>query len=87
MPMFARPIAVVKLAALTLLLSAAAAPVAGAQSAPVQSVDNRPSYRSNRVLTKVVIYGSIGAIVGALGSLRKRGGAEATLNDEETPGR
>jgi hypothetical protein len=85
--MFAARSAVVKLVALGLLLSAVAAPVAAAQSAPVQSADNRSSYRTNRVLTKVVIYGSIGAIVGALGSLRKRGGSESTLNDEENAGR
>ena len=81
--MFVGRSAVVMLAALTLLVCAGAAPVAAAQSAPVQSVDSRSSYRTNRVLTKVVIYGSIGAIVGALGSLRKRGGSEASLNDEE----
>ena len=85
--MFARRFAVVKLAALTLLLAAGTAPVAAAQSAPVQAVDTRSSYRGNRVLTNVVIYGSIGAIVGALGTLRKRGGTEATLNEEENAGR
>ena len=77
----------VRLAAFGLLLVVGAAPVgAAAQSAPVQSVDNRSSYRTNRVLTKVVIYGSIGAIVGALGSLKKRSGADRSLNDEERNG-
>ena len=79
--------AAVRLAALSLLVVVGAAPAAAAQSAPVQTVDNRSSYRSNRVLTKVVIYGSIGAIVGALGTLRKRGGAEASLNEEDGTGR
>ena len=82
--MFAGRSAVVKLAALGLLVCAAATPVAAAQSAPVQAADSRSSYRSNRVLTKVVIYGSIGAIVGALGTLRKRSGGETTLNEEDT---
>ncbi len=84
--MFVGRSAAVRLAALSLVAAAAAAPVsAAAQSAPVQSAETRSSYRSNRVLTKVVIYGSIGAIVGALGTLRKRGGAESTLNDEDRP--
>ena len=69
--------------ALLLLLVAPGAVLA--QSAPVQSVDSRSSVRSNRVLTKVVIYGSIGAIVGAIGSLRKRGGASSI--DDENAGR
>ena len=56
-----------------------------AQSAPIQSADSPSTRATNRVLTKVVIYGSIGAIVGALGSLRKRGGADTTLdNDDRT---
>ena len=72
--------AAVKVAALCLLLTPGAAL---GQSAPLQSSDTRASYRSNRVLTRVVIYGSIGAIVGALGSLRKRGGGDTTVGDED----
>jgi hypothetical protein len=72
----------VKVASLLLLVAPGAVL---AQSAPVQSVDSRASVRSNRVLTKVVIYGSIGAIVGAIGSLRKRGGASSI--DDENAGR
>jgi hypothetical protein len=34
----------------------------------------------------VVVYGSIGAIVGALGSLRKRGGSDGTLDDDGKAG-
>ena len=41
----------------------------------------RTSYRSNRVLTKVIIYGSLGAIAGALGTLRKRNAAD-TIDEE-----
>lgn len=76
--MFVGRSAAVKVAALVLLVAPG---VTLAQSAPVQSVDGRSSVRSNHVLTKVVIYGSIGAIVGALGTLRKRGGG-SSLEDE-----
>jgi hypothetical protein len=69
----------VKVAALCLLVAPGGAL---AQSAPTQAADSRTAYTANRVLTRVVVYGSIGAIVGALGSLRKRGGSDTTLDEE-----
>lgn len=41
----------------------------------------RASYRPNSALSKVIIYGSIGAIVGALGSLRVRRGGDNTTGE------
>ena len=70
--------AVVKLVALCLL----AAPVSAvAQQAPAMPSAERQSYRSDRALRKVIIYGSVGAIVGALGSLRVRRGRD-NVSDE-----
>ena len=77
---------VARFAARVAVVCLLAAPGAAlAQSAPMQSPDSPASRVTDRVLTKVVIYGSIGAIVGALGSLRRRGGADTTLdNDDRT---
>ena len=78
----ARRSAVVKIVALCLLASPTAA--LGQQKAPAQAPgESRTSYRSNRALTNVIIYGSIGAIVGALSTLRKRNGADSVSRDDE----
>ena len=77
--MLVRRSAVVKFVALCLLATPAVA--LGQQPAPAQPDAGRPSYKSNRVLTKVIIYGSVGAIAGALGSLRKRPGSDAIDED------
>jgi hypothetical protein len=73
----------VRVAALCLLVAPGAVL---AQSAPSQAADSHTGYAADRVLTRVVVYGSIGAIVGALGSLRKRGGSDATLDDDGKAG-
>jgi hypothetical protein len=74
----------VKVAVMCLLAAPAAVL---AQSAPTQSVDTRASYATNRNLKRVVICGSIGAIAGALGSLRKRGASDTTIGDEDGAGK
>ena len=73
--------AVVKLVALCLLAVPA---TATAQQGPAKATAERQqaSQRSDRVLRKVIIYGSVGAIVGALGSLRVRRGRD-NLSDEQ----
>ena len=83
--MSARRSAVVRIVALCLLASPAVA--LGQDGGPAQPQrDARTSYRPNRsdrALTRVIIYGSIGAIVGALSTLRKRNGADAVSGDDE----
>ena len=73
--------AVVKLVALCLL---AMPGTAAAQQGPAKASAERQqaSSRSDRVLRKVIIYGSVGAIVGALGSLRVRRGRD-NVSDEQ----
>lgn len=72
--------AVVKLVALCLALApgAAIAQQVGSADAPAGA---RVSHRPNSALSKVIIYGSIGAIVGALGSLRVRRGGDDTAGE------
>lgn len=80
--MFVRRSTVVKLVALCLL--AAPGVALGQQRAAEQPTgETRAAYRSNKTLTRVIIFGSIGAIAGALGSLRKRNGSDAMGNDDE----
>ena len=80
----ARRSAVIKLVALCLLATPGVA-LGQQQGDPQPATTGRTSYRSNRVLTKVIIYGSLGAIAGALGSLRKRHAAD-TLDEENHNG-
>ena len=65
------------------LLSSPGVALGKEQGAPGPSNPGRTEYRSNRVLTRVIIFGSIGAIAGALGSLRKRSAADALNTDDE----
>ena len=48
------------------------------QPALKESQQNR---RGSRLLTKIIVGGAAGAIAGALGSLRKRPGADATTDE------
>lgn len=78
--MFLGRSAAIKLVALCLL---AAPGAALAQQAPANASTGRQmSYRSDRALRKVIIYGSLGAIVCALGSLRVRRGHD-NVSDEQ----
>ena len=73
--------AVVKLVALCLL---AAPGAALAQQGPVAPASGqRAAHRSDGALRKIIIFGSVGAIAGALGSLRVRRGRD-NLGDEHT---
>ena len=82
--MFARSSVAVKLVALTLLALPGAALAQQQQDAARPSTDTRAAYRTNPTLSKVIIYGSLGAIAGALGSLRVRRGADTLGADEDT---
>ena len=64
------------------LLSAPAAALGQEQAVAQPSNTSATTHRPNRVLTRVIIFGSIGAIAGALGSLRKRSGID-TLGGED----
>ena len=81
--MFARSSVAVKLVALTLLAMPGAA-LAQQPDAAMPWSDTRAAYRTNPTLSKVIIYGSLGAIAGALGSLRVRRGADTLGADEDT---
>ena len=72
--------AVVKLIVLCLSLTPCVAVAQQADSSVVPA-GGRASHRPNRTLSKVIIYGSIGAIAGALGSLRVRRGGDDTAGD------
>ena len=74
--------AAVKFAALCLLVAPAAAMAQG--SPQPQQQNQRTSYRSNRVLTKVIVYGAIGAIIGAVSTLRKRSSGDTTTGGDDT---
>jgi hypothetical protein len=64
-------------------LSAPATALAQQQPAAAQpTVDTAGARRGNETLSKVIIYGSLGAIAGALGSLRVRRGPDAVADDE-----
>jgi hypothetical protein len=78
--MFFGRFAAVKFAALCLLVAPTAAL---AQTYPQQQSSERTTYRSNRVLTKVIVYGAIGAIVGAVSTLRKRSGGDTTTGGDD----
>ena len=81
--------AAVKLVALCVLSAPAFA--AAADSRPTSSYrqgQGQPALkaseqnrRGNALLTKIIIGGSVGAIAGALGSLRKRSGGNATTDE------
>lgn len=72
--------AFVKLIALCLAIAPGAMFAQQAGSADA-AAGQRASYRPNRTLSKVIIYGSIGAIAGALGSLRVRRGGDDTTGE------
>src|SRR5688572_16633088 len=77
--------AAVKLVALCVL--SAPAVTAAADNRPTSSYrqgqgepalkESQQNRRGNRLLTKIIVGGAVGAIVGALGSLRKRSGGDA----------
>lgn len=81
--------AALKLVALCVLSAPAVA--AAADNRPTSSYrqgqgqpalkESQQSRSGNRLLTKIIIGGSVGAIVGALGSLRKRPGGNATTDE------
>ena len=79
--------AAVKVVALCVLAAPAAA--AAADGRPTSSYrqgqpalkESEQNRRGNRLLTKIIVGGSIGAIAGALGSLRKRSGGGATSDE------
>jgi hypothetical protein len=76
-----RPVVVV-MVALCSLAAPATAP-AQQQPAAVQGAADAPGLRrGNETLSKVIIYGSLGAIAGALGSLRVRRGPDTVGDDE-----
>ena len=67
------------------LCSLSAPALAQAQQQPAAAqpaVDVAAVRRGNETLSKVIIYGSLGAIAGALGSLRVRRGPD-TVSDED----
>ena len=78
--MFARRFAAISFVALCLLASPRAA-FGQQQQAPTR--EGTPTYRTNKTLSRVIICGSIGAIAGALGSLRVRRGNDAIDRDDE----
>ena len=81
--------AAVKLVALCVLSAPAVA--AAADNRPTSSYrqgqgqpalkESQQGRRDNRLLTKIIVGGSIGAIAGALGSLRTRRGGDATTDE------
>jgi hypothetical protein len=78
----ARRSALVKIVALCLLATPSVA--LGQQKGPAQTPGDSTSHRTSRphrALSKVIIFGSIGAIVGALSTLRKRSSPDAIDDD------
>jgi hypothetical protein len=72
-----RPLVLVMVA-----LCSLAAPAKAQQQAAAQPATEAGVVHRNDTLSKVIIYGSLGAIAGALGSLRVRRGPDALGDDE-----
>ena len=75
-----RPLVVVMVALCS--LAAPATVTAQQQAAAQPATEAGAVHRRNETLSKVIIYGSLGAIAGALGSLRVRRGPD-TMGDDE----
>jgi hypothetical protein len=82
--MFFGRYAAVKVAALCLLVAPGAALAQEFTGYPQQPATSRTTYRPNRALTKVIVYGAVGAIVGAVSTLRKRGGGDTTAGGDDS---